>query len=153
MGLSTALMVASYLMFLYGLSAVSGQETTFGGGLIGIALGLVPGVFAVAALVSQRERPVSATMAAMALWFVVTAPLALADIPVALVAGFGAGGIVALRKRTANRTTYRIVAVLITVVYTLALRALLPEVGLFAGSALPLLAITAADIYTEKFVG
>lgn len=144
------MLLASYLMFVWSFIVASGQETTFAGGLFGIALGLVPGVFAVAAFVSVNPRVVAATLIATIIWLVVTVPIAIGNIPTGLVAGFGAGGVIAFRLGERNTRGSRVVAVLITVFYTMVLQRFLPTVGLFAAAPLPFLAIALADIYKER---
>lgn len=148
--LATVLMFISHVLFIYALVAVSGDETIFAGALFGIGLGLVPGVFAVAAFVSQNPRAFLSTLGASALWFVVTLPLGVANLPTGLVAGYGAGGVVAFRLGAVHTRMSRAIAVIVCVVYVIALQRLLPEVGLFAGAPLPFVAIVLADIYREK---
>jgi hypothetical protein len=145
------MMLASYLMFIWALVAAGGEETTFAGGLFGIALGLVPGVFAVAAFVSQNPRSLASTLVATLLWFVFAIPIGIGNVPTGLVAGFGAGGVVAFRISPDHMRRSRIIAIGITVVYTIAMQRLLPRVGLFAAAPLPFLAIALADIYDERF--
>jgi hypothetical protein len=148
---ATILMVLSYVMFIYALVAASGDEVTFAGGLLGIALGLVPAVFATAAFVSNNERALLSTFGATGLWLILTLTLGLGSLPVGLVAGYGAGGVIAFRLGPSHTRSSRTFAVALCAVYTLVLQRLLPEVGLFAGAPLPFAAIVAADIYREKF--
>lgn len=148
--LATVLMFASYLLFIYALVAASGEETVFAGALLGIGLGLVPAVFLVAAFVSNNPRAAASTLAAIALWLVVTLPLGLINLPTGLVAGYGAGGIVAFRLGPVHTRKSRVIAVALVIVYTLALQRLLPEVGLFAGAPLPFIGIAIADEYRTR---
>lgn len=149
--IATLLMVLSYVMFIYALVAASGDEVVFAGGLLGIALGLVPAVFASAAFVSNNPRSLLSTLGATALWVVVTPLLGFASLPVGLVAGYGAGGVVAFRLGPNQTRSSRSIAVVLCLAYTLVLQRVLPEVGLFAGAPLPFAAIAAADIYRERF--
>lgn len=148
--LATALMIGSFFVFIYALAAASGNETGYAGGLIGIGLGLVPAVFAVAAWVSQNAHAVRSTLMASGLWLVIVLVVGYVSLPIALVAGYGAGGIVAFRLRPNNTLRMRVIAVAICVVYTGTLLALSTEAGLFAGAPLPFLAITLADLYQER---
>lgn len=148
--LATVLMFLSHVLFIYALVAVSGDETIFAGALLGIGLGLVPGVFAVAAFVSQNPRALLSTLGASALWLVATLPIGVANLPAGLVAGYGAGGIFAFRLAPVHSRKSRGIAVIICVIYVIALQRLLPEVGLFAGAPLPFLAIALADLYRER---
>lgn len=149
--LATVMMVASYVLFLYALVVAAADETTFAGGLIGVALGLVPGVFAVAAFVSQHPNAIAATFAASAIWLVFTIPIGVGDLATGMVTGFGAGGIFAFRLGEHHTRRSRVLAVALAVVYTIVLRRFFPEVGLFAGAPLPFLAIALADVYRERF--
>lgn len=149
--LATVLMVLSYVMFIYALVAASGDELVFAGGLLGIALGLVPGVFAVAAFVSNNPKTLTSTLGASAIWLVVTGLIGFGSLPVGLVAGYGAGGVVAFRLSPGSTRGSRAVAVVICATYTLVLQRLLPEAGLFAGAPLPFAAIALADYYRERF--
>lgn len=145
-------MIAVYVVFVYSLAAASGEEGILAGGLLGIGLGLVPGVFAVAAFVSQNPSVIGSTLKATGLWVLMTAILFF-DLPTALVAGFGAGGVVAFGK--SGEATYRSrgIAVAACVLYTFLLNRISPEFGLFAGAPLPFLAIGFADMYMSKAVG
>ena len=148
--LATVLMLMAYVVFVFAASLMLGEETVFAGGLLGIGLGLVPLVFAAAAFVSGNSTTLRSALAASGLWFVVAVPLFFFDFPTALVAGFGAGGIVAFRREPEHSWKTRAVAVAICAVYTFALQRLSLSLGLFAGAALPFLAIAAADIYKER---
>lgn len=149
--LATVLMVMSYLLFVYAFAAASGDETAYAGALLGIALGLVPGVFAVAAFMSAHQKTLLATLGATALWFVIAGPIGIASLPAGLVAGFGAGGVFAFRLGPEHTRASRTTAVVITVIYVLLLQRFMPEVGLFAGAPLAFLAIALADLYKERF--
>ena len=149
--LATIMMLASYLMFIWALAAASGDETVFAGGLFGIALGLVPGAFAVAAFVSQNQRAISSTLLATLVWFVVAVPIGIGDVPTGLVAGFGAGAVIAFRLPPGRGRRSRVIAVVIAIVYAFAMQGLLPEAGLFAAAPLPFLAVALADLYDERF--
>lgn len=143
-------MLFSYTMFIYTLAALSGDEVVFAGGLLGIALGLVPAVFVVAAFVSQNPETVISTLKATGIWVAVMLPIGFFDVPIALVAAFGAGGVVAIRMREPHDWQSRSIAVALCVVWTIILRQAAPQLGLFAGAPLPFLAITAADLLREK---
>ncbi len=144
-------MVMSYVLFIYALVAASGEEVVFAGALLGIGLGLVPAVFAVAAFVTQRENSFLSTLGASALWLFFALLIGLGNLPTGLVAGYGAGGVVAFKLGPRHTRGARAVAVTVTAAYTLVLQRILPEVGLFAGAPLPFLAIAIADIYRERF--
>jgi hypothetical protein len=149
-GISTVILFFSYAMFIFGFAAASEDETTFAGGLVGIATGLVPAVFVVLAAVSQRPHSIRSAALATGLWFAVGGPLAILDIPSGLVAGFGAGGVVALRRDPANTVNSRIAAVAVCVVYVFVLGRIIPAAALMVGAVLPFLAVGVADSITER---
>jgi hypothetical protein len=142
-------MVVVYAVFIYSLAAASGDEVIFAGGLLGIGLGMVPGVFAIAAFVSQNPTALKATLKATGLWLVAVLVFFF-DLPTGLVAGFGAGGVVAFRLGQANSYKARSVAVALCALYTFTLLRISPELGLFAGAPLPFIVIGFADMYTER---
>lgn len=144
------MMLASFVMFIYALAAASGDETVFAGALVGIALGLVPGVFAVAAWVSQNPHSMASTLAASGLWFGFVLAIGFFSVPLALIAGFGAGGVVAFRSGPEHSKRSRSIAVALLVVYTAALLTFSTELGLFAGAPLAFVAIALADLYHER---
>lgn len=147
--IATALMIATYFVFLYSLVVASGNEAVFAGGLLGIGLGLVPGVFFVSAFVSQSRAVFRSTLKATGLWGIIVLILFF-DLPTGLVAGFGVGGTVAFRLGEQNSYKARLVAVGLCALYTFALLRLTPQIGLFAGAPLPFVAIGLADMYTER---
>ncbi len=151
-GLATVFMFMSYTMLIFGFAAASEDEIGFGGGLIGIAFGLVPGVFGITAGVSNHEHSIRATLVATALWVVVGLPIAIFDLPTGLVAGFGAGGIVAFHRSPRHSLRYRMVAVVICVAYTFIVQRISPAAGLMVGSVSPLFAIAGADALREREV-
>lgn len=143
-------MIGSFVIFVYSLAAASGNENAYAGGLLGIGLGLVPAVFAVAAWASQNPNTVRSVVLATLLWFAAFLLIGYFSLPVALVVGYGAGGVVAFRLGPHNSRRTRAIAVALCVVYTGALLTLSTALGLFAGAALPFLAIALADLYEER---
>lgn len=150
--LTTALMIVTYVVFIYSVAAASGEEAIFAGGLLGIALGLVPGIFAAAAFVSQNPSIIKTTLKATGLWAGATLILFF-DLPTGLVAGFGAGGVVAFRLGEQNSYKARVIAVGLCALYTFVLQRISFQLGLFAGAPLPFVAIGLADMYMERAAG
>ena len=148
-GLASVLQFLSYTLFIFGFAVASGDETVFAGGLVGIAIGLVPAVFVAAAALSQHEHTIRASLLATLLWFVVALPLALIDIPAALVAGFGAGGVVAIRAWGPRVITYRAAAVGFCVLYMLVVQLFAPAAAIMVGAIVPLVAVVVADVVRE----
>ena len=149
-GISTVILFFSYTMFIFGFAAASEGETAFAGGLIGIATGLVPAVLGCLAAVSQREKSIRTALVASFLWLTVGAPIAILDIPSGLVAGFGAGGLVALRRDPASTLSSRAAAVAVCVVYVFVLGRIIPAAALMVGAVLPFAAIGVADSIMER---
>ncbi len=150
MVLATALMVMSHLMFLFGFSTGRSEEAVFAGGIVGIALGLVPGVFVVAAFVSRHPRALRSTLLATLLWMLVAIPIGLVNLPVGLVGGFGVGGAVAFRLDPVHSLRLRLLAVGACVAYTLVLQLVSPVAGLVGGAPLPFVAIGLVDSLQER---
>lgn len=149
-GFASVLMFFSYTLVVYALAAASNGETTFSGGVLGVAIGLVPVVLFIAAAVSNRERPMRATVLATVVWVVVAGLLAFVDVPTALVAGFGAGGIITLRGSEHAHIANRTIAVGACSLHVLIAQWLLSPAGLMVGSILPFLAIGVADSISER---
>jgi hypothetical protein len=125
-------------------------------GLLWLGLAVVPFVFLVLAFTSGHPRAPGATGLAMGLFLLIALPVALLDLLVGLVAGFGAGAVLALRfdpERHSRRG--RAIAVTAASVYTLALvllQHLLPVLGPFAvvsGAVIPLAVVGIADEAAE----
>lgn len=148
--LATVLMVMDFILFVFGFATGTGEETILAGGMIGIGLGLVPGVFVVAALVSQHPRGFRAAALATVLWAVVAAPISIVNLPVALVTGFGVGGVVAFRREEAHSYYTRIGAVMICALYTVIVQRISPAAGILAGAPLPFAAIAMVDSITAR---
>ena len=149
-GVSTVILFFSYTMFVFGFAAASEGETAFAGGLIGIATGLVPAVFACLAAVSQQERSIRTALLATLLWVAIGRPIAIVDIPAGLVAGFGAGGVVALKRQPVHTTTSRAAVVALCVVYVFVLGRIIPEAALMVGAVLPFAAVGVGDSIMER---
>ena len=148
--LATTIMFFDYTMFIFGFASAADGEPIFAGGIIGIAFGLVPVVFFAAATVSNQERSIRTSLLATLLWVVIGTPIAFFDLPTALVAGFGAGGIVALRHVPGGTLIYRVVVVAICVVWVFAVQRISPAAGLMVGAILPFVALTIADLVQER---
>jgi hypothetical protein len=152
-GISTVVLFLDYTMFIFAFAAASeGEEAAFSGGLLGIALGLVPAVFLCLAAMSQRLHAVRWVAAASGLWVAVGAPIALLDLPSGLVAGYGAGAIVAFRRDDEHSVKFRAAAVAICTLYVLVLGRIIPEAALMVGAVLPFLAVGFADSISERTV-
>jgi hypothetical protein len=157
--IATLVLVVAYWALLAALVAdASGTETTAQDGApivpaaFAFGLALVPFVFVVLAFMSDQVRAASAVVKAMGLAVVVGVPVsALAgDAVTGIVAGVGAGGIVALRADDPSSRKARIIAVAIATVYTFALVRTVGAVALLPAPVFPLTGIGIADHLSQR---
>ena len=150
---ATVLLLISYALILLPIMAGPDEGAEAFGASLGVGLALVPLVFMVAAFLSQNERAALSIAKASGLWVLIAFPIAYYGLvgglfPVfiaGLVAGYGAGGIVAFRLDEKDSRRRRVVAVALAVLYTYAIVAISPVAGLFGGAVMPFLAIAFAD--------
>lgn len=122
------------------------------GALVGIGLALVPVALYVLARVSRREQALQSAavgsavgiVLAGALSFVLREPLS------PLVAGIGAGGVLALRRHPDTTTAARSIAVAIATAYSAATVWFVPQLSLGMSPVLPLVSVAAADGYMAR---
>ena len=109
-------------------------------------------MFLVLAFLSTNPRAAGAVLKAMAISVLVAGPLSavMADAVSGLVAGFGVGGAIALRREEVHSFRARLVAVGITVIYVAVLVNISVEAGLFGGAVLPFVSIGIADWVMER---
>jgi hypothetical protein len=102
------------------------------------------------AFVSGAGRAPVAALKAMGLWLLIALPVGLINPVTGLCAGFTAGAAVTLRHSEVHQRGARAWAVLIAASYVTVLVLTFTQAGIFAGAVTPLLAIKAADIYSER---
>jgi hypothetical protein len=120
--------------------------------LVGIGLALLPLALYVLARVSRHEQSLRAAalggslavVLAGALSFVLREPLS------PLVAGIGAGGVLALRRHPDATTSSRSIAVVLATGYSAAMVWFVPQLSLGLSPMLPLAAVAAADGYMAR---
>jgi hypothetical protein len=120
--------------------------------LVGIGLALLPLALYVLARVSRHEQSlraaafggVLAVTLAGALSFALREPLS------PLVAGIGAGGVIALRRHPDTTTAARATAVVLATGYSAAMVWFVPQLSLGFSPMLPLVAVAAADGYMAR---
>jgi len=119
---------------------------------LGGGLALVPAGLAALALISRRERPLRAV--AVACLLTVTAAVLLSFLlgePVTpMVAGFGAGGVMALRAEPEHTIGRRAIAALLISVYVFVLLRISLLAGFIVAPMLPLPAIAWADAIADQ---
>ena len=95
-------------------------------------------------------RAAMAVLKGMGIWLVLGLPLSLANPIMGLATGFTAAGVFTIRTTALRPGRARWLAVLLTAAYLLLLVAILPQAAILAGALTPLLAIRAADLYSER---
>jgi hypothetical protein len=152
--LATLLLAPGFWSLVAGLVAIASDRASApaAGPLIAFGLALVPFVFVVLAFLSEHPRAPGAVIKAMTLCLLVGIPVsALApDAVTGLVAGVGAGGIVALRADLDHTWKARALGVLAASVYVFLLVRLAPEIALVMSPALPFTSIGVADHLSEQ---
>jgi len=152
--LATLVMVPSFWAVLAGIVSTGSDraDAPAPGPLLAFGLALLPFVFIVLAFLSEHPRAPAAVVRAMALTVLVGVPVSAlaADAVTGLVAGVGAGGIVALRPDLAHRWKARALAVLAASAYVFFLVRVAGEVALLITPILPFTGIGVADHLSER---
>jgi len=164
-GVSTLLLTGSFWAVLLGFEAwlgdLTSEELEAGAevplttgvvlALVGSFLLMVAG-FAALAVISRRARPLamvplaSALGASMWLWL----PFVVGEPVTPMVAGFAAGGVVALRTEPEHTVGRRVLAAVLITAYVFLLLRLTPLVGAIVAPLLPLPALAWADAIAER---
>lgn len=164
-GIATALATGSFWLVLVAFRLWLGDLTTaeLQEGVeipvtTGVAVALAGGfalmaaTFVVLALISRRARPWRAAAlawvigGAMWLWL----PFLTGEPVTPMVAGFGAGGVVALRAEPEHTVGRRVAAALLVAVYIYLLVRIAPLIGAIAAPLLPLPVLAWADAMAER---
>lgn len=152
--LATLVFAPAYWAIVAGMVSAASDEADAPAAAPFIAFGLavIPFVFVVLAFLSEHPRAPGASAKAMVVSLLVGIPVsALAqDAVTGLIAGAGAGGLVALRMDLAHTLRYRVIAVLAVSLYCFILLRTVSEVALLIGPALPFSALGVADHLSER---
>jgi hypothetical protein len=155
--LATLVLVPTFWSFLAGFVAIAAADDAADTGpnpaaAIALGLALVPFVFIVLAFTSGHPRAPIAVVKAMGLFLLVGIPASAlaADAVTGLVAGVGAGGIVALRADDAHNWRARALGVLVAMTYTFVLVRTAGVITLLAAPIFPFTAIGIADHLSEQ---
>jgi len=153
--LATLLFVPAYWAIVAALVALGTEDPVAGpnaGPLIAFGLCLLPFVFIALAFLSENPKAPSAAVKAMGLALLVGIPVsALAsDAVTGLIAGAGAGGVVALRADADHRWKARAIAVALATCYVFVLLRTVTGVALLMGPVLPFTGIGVADHLSER---
>ena len=155
--IATLVLVPAFWALMAGLvAAASSDANKVGapntGAAIALGVAIMPFVFIALAFVGAHPNPAAAVLKAMGLAIVVGIPVAAVagDAVSGIIAGVGAGGIVALRADAAHRVRDRAIAVAVATVYTFVLVRTIGATALLAAPILPLTAIGLADHLSER---
>lgn len=153
--LATLLLVPAYWALLAGLVSAASKSKATGpapGAALALGLAVIPFVFIVLAFMSGQPRASTAVLKAMGLALLVGIPVsALAgDAVSGIVAGVGAGGVVALRMNADHSRRARWVGVAVAVLYTVVLVRTAAALALLPAPIFPLTAIGVADHLSER---
>jgi len=150
-GVATAIGVFSYFSLIQAFVASTedlGQDVVAPSFFFGMAT--VPLAFIALAFISRNPSAPMAVLKAMGLFVLVGLPVGLLVPVLGVVAGFGAGAVVALRRDEDQNLTARIVAVLSAVIYTLLVMLIAVPLGVFTGAFVPFVAVGFGDQYSER---
>jgi hypothetical protein len=151
----TLMLVPAYWSILAGAVAVADEDETAGpnaAAALAFGLAIIPFVYIVLAFMSEHPRPPRAVARAMGITVLVgilVSGLA-QDAVTGIVAGIGAGGIVALRIDPPQNRRARALGVLAASVYTFALVRTAGVIVLVSAPIFPLTAIGLADHLSER---
>jgi hypothetical protein len=153
--ITTLALVPAFWSILAGLVAVADDGNDGGpqaAAAIAFGLAVLPFVFVLGAFLSQHPRAASAAARAMGMSLLIGIPVSAlaADAVTGLVAGVGAGGIVAFRRDDPETTKSRAVAVAIASVYTFVLVRTAGPIALLSAPVFPFTAIGMADLLAAR---
>lgn len=153
--LATVVLVPAYWAILVGL--VTSASTEPGGvanpaAAIALGLALIPFVFVALAFLSGHPAAPGAVIKAMGLCLLVGIPVSAiaADAVTGIVAGVGAGGIVALRADEGHTWRVRAAGVVVASLYTFVLARTAGAIVLLPAPVFPFTAIGVADHLAER---
>ncbi len=145
-------MLASYWAIVFAFVASEFEDGPPPGPALAFGLALMPFVFVALGAISRQPELGGATVAALLLAVAVALPVsALArDAVTGLVAGFGAGGVVALRREVHHSWQARSLAIVGVATFTLVALRLVPVLGVIAAPIITFPSIGAADLYVDS---
>lgn len=149
---ATVLLVISYAGILGAFVAAGLDDGPNPGPPLALGMAVLPMVFATAAYLSLNPRAATAVLKAVGLFFLVAIPIsALAQDAVSgLVAGFGAGAVVAVDRLPMHTWKSRAMAVAGATLYVFVLVRLIPPLGIASAPLLPFTMVATADYVNER---
>jgi hypothetical protein len=152
--IATLVLVPAFLSLMGGLVALATDEAEEPAGApaaVAFGLALLPFVFVALAFLSEHPRAPAAVVRAMGLSLLVGLMMSAFVEPVTgVVAGMGAGGIVALRMDDDHTVRSRIMAVVVASAYTAVLVLTIGGLALLPAPIFPFTALGVADHMTER---
>ena len=153
---ATLVAVVSYwsIIFAFVVTDLEGTELELdssitAAGPFALGLALIPFAFLTLAFVSNHPRAPGAAFKAMMISVPASLAFGLFGLPVGLVAGFGMGGVLALRLDDVHRLKLRWLMVTGAILYTFIVGLISPQASLFAGGFIPFAASGLADMISE----
>ncbi len=153
---ATLVAVVSYwsIIFAFVVTDLEGTEIELdssitAAGPFALGLALIPFAFLTLAFVSNHPRAPGAAFKAMMISVPASLAFGLFGLPVGLVAGFGMGGVLALRLDDVHRLKLRWLMVTGAILYTFIVGMISPQASLFAGGFIPFAASGLADMISE----
>ncbi len=152
LAVATGLLVISYAGILGAFVASGLDDGPNPGPPLALGMAILPMVFATAAYLSLNPRAATAVLKAVGLFFLLAVPVsALAqDAVTGLVAGFGAGAVVAVDQLPVHTWKSRAIAVAAATVYIFLLLRIIPPLGIASAPLLPFTAVAVADYILER---
>jgi hypothetical protein len=153
---ATLVLVPALWSMLAGFVAVASDDEASApnpGAPIALGLALIPFVFVTLAFLSENPRAPAAVVKAMGLFLLVGIPVSAiaADAVTGIVAGVGAGGIIALRADDTHNWRARALAVLAASAYTFVLVRTAGAITLLSAPVFPFTALGIADHLSEQW--
>lgn len=146
----TLVQAVSFGSLMVGVYASTSDSGEAGSAYFALGFILVPIMCAVVAFMSRHPRAPMATLKGMGVWLVIGLPLSLVHPVIGLGAGYTAAGALTLRSDALAPGKNRAWAILAVALYLALLLFILPQSAVLAGAVSPLLAIRAADLFTER---
>lgn len=148
LALGTVVVVFSYFTYAAAFVTPEGEEASIDPALVAVALALSPFVFVVVGFVSRNPRAPRMVLVSLGLLIGLGLSIGLISPVLGAAAGFGVGTALCLRlPDIPDQLRRRLIAVALSVVYTMALLFFLTPAGLITGALLPGLAVGFADEY------
>jgi hypothetical protein len=146
----TLVQAVSFGSLMVGVAASTSDSGEAAGVYFALGFMLVPIMCAVVAFMSRHPGAPMATLKGMGVWLAIGLPLSLVNPVIGLGAGYTAAGAMTLRADVLAPGRNRAWAILAIALYLMVLLFILPQSAVLAGAVSPLLAIRAADLFTER---